>query len=207
MIEKSRFILGALFITILRNKVFNLATRLSEKSCLVSSLIDPAIHDTLPYPEFFFPFYKENAPTVPSSSSNSYICNQTTSHILSNNDLMQYLAGSPSQKWVKDVYKRHDEGVYSHTPLSSAAGSDTNTYCLDQLCPIQGRRNLIPSWQMLRWNFSADAICALGDSLSVSVSGSSRKRVRVIALGGKLHTGLLSSLVNMSFVESIADQK
>ena len=148
---------------------------LSDGGCLVSSLIDTKNADVWSYPEFYFPIYNENTSTSFVDASSVYNCSSTSKNLLlSSHQRIFIFDDQPVMKgWIEQLYIRHNH---------------QDTFCVNGICPLD-RKNTLASWDMLDWNFSADALCQLGESLKTSPTRLEKLKVKIIGLGGSMTYG------------------
>ena len=166
-------LLWLLLLTVSTNQSINLK-KFNDNLCMVSGLIrstkQSVASDVHPYPEFYSKFYNISSTfpkaylQQPCNSSGDYMLSERMEHKFKDKFL---------ENWVKKLWKRHG----NRTAVSQ---------CIFNICPLVSE-NLASTWKVIQWNFSADALCAIG-KLRIDESQSDLK-VRVIVFGGSMTLG------------------
>ena len=141
--------------------------------CLVSQLIveisknESHVH---PYPEFYFPRLQSTSQTFPTGYSH-HQCN----------GVFEGQDNANLRKWMQKSLKPHETII-------------SKSNCVFGVCPLV-HENMVSTWNIVDWNFSADAICDLGKHFTTHSDppSESKVKVNVIVFGGNEHSLILFS--------------
>ena len=148
---------------------------IDDNFCPVSSLITQNVttykSDAHPYPEFYFPQIYDIKLTLPTSYPQQN-CNSNGLYMLSGHREVGF-SDTSLENWIVELWKRHG----NQTAMSK---------CVFNMCPLVSE-NVASAWRVIQWNFSADAICHLGETNNMK--SQSNTKVQVLLFGGSMTVG------------------
>ena len=153
---------------------FSTANSFNQDLCLVSRLITNT-SNVYSYPEFYFPNIYDIKSELPLTYPQQK-CDNGYGAIMLNKHREFKFSDIPLETWVTQLWDRH--------------GKTQNTRCVFDMCPLVSK-NIASAWKIINWNFSADSLCKLGQSLQYTVSSETRPNlnVKVIVFGGSMTVG------------------
>ena len=152
--------------------VFSYGKTFDQTFCEVSRLITNA-SNVHPYPEFYVTDVYDVASKFPTLYEQQKCYNGDDKMMLSGHREGKF-DDIVLETWMTKFWNRHQKKEFS--------------YCVFDTCPLV-TKNIASAWKIINWNFSADALCMLGQSLNKQNMNQSNSKVKVIVLGGSMTVG------------------